>query len=100
MKQAYHDGTHAFDVFPQRNDGGGLGLQLAVVGVCGAAIALALLPAVTGITVLLGTTLPLRFEPQIGLAGLIGLKLLAAGWGIAQAAMASRAVGIASMEAG
>ena len=81
-------------------DDGGLGLRPAVVAVCVAAVALALLPAVVGITVLLGTTVPLRFEPQIGLAGLISLKVLAAGWGIASATLAPRTVETAPVEAG
>jgi len=70
-------------------DDGGLALRAALLGVCGAAVVLALLPALVGITVLFGTTLPLRFEPQIGLTGLISLKVLAAGWGIASAMRAS-----------
>lgn len=81
-------------------DDGGLGLRPAVLAVCGAAVAMALLPVVVGITVLLGTTVPLRFEPQIGLAGLISLKVLAAGWGIASATWTSRAGEAASAEAG
>jgi hypothetical protein len=72
-------------------DDGGFGLRLAVLAVCGAAMALALLPAVVGLTVLLGTTVPLRFEPEIGLTGLVSPKVLAAGWGIASAAWAPRA---------
>src|SRR6266571_4573826 len=81
-------------------DDGGLRLRPAVIAVCGAAVALALLPAVVGITVLLGTTVSLRFEPQIGLAVLASLKVLAAGWGIASAAWASRTVETARAEAG
>lgn len=64
------------------------GLTLLVVAV--AALALGLLPAVVGVAIVLGWTVPLEFGAGAGLALVACLKVCAGAWGMVAASRAPR----------
>jgi hypothetical protein len=61
------------------------GRPAALLGVATAAVALAALPAVVGVAIMVGSTLPLEFAAAAALAILASIKLAAAGAGLAVA---------------
>jgi hypothetical protein len=66
----------------------GRGLTLLAVSV--AALALGLLPAVVGMAIVLGWTVPLEFGAGAGLGLVAGLKVGAGAWGMVAAGRAPR----------
>ena len=66
---------------------------LSLLAVSGAALALALLPVAVGLTILLGTTVPLEFGAGAGLAIVGSVKLAAVTAGILAAIRTPRAAG-------
>jgi hypothetical protein len=66
------------------------GQRLTLLAVALAAVALGLLPAVVGVAIVLGWTVPLEFGAGAGLAMVACLKVAAAAWGMAAASRAPR----------
>ncbi|HEX9100244.1 MAG TPA: hypothetical protein VF956_12220 [Candidatus Dormibacteraeota bacterium] len=73
MEESLEDGEIAF----------GQGLTLVTVAL--AALAFALLPALVGLAMVLGWTVPLEFGVGAGLALVAGFKVCAGAWGMAAA---------------
>ena len=67
--------------------------SLSMLAVSGAALVLALLPVAVGLTILLGTTVPLEFGVGAGLAIVGSVKLAAMTAGIVAAIRTPRAAG-------
>lgn len=58
-----------------------------------AALALTLLPAVVGVAIVLGWTVPLEFGAGVGLAVVAGIKVGAGAWGLVAAGRAPHPAG-------
>jgi hypothetical protein len=62
----------------------------ALLAVAVAAVVMALLPAVVGLAIVLGWTVPLEFGASAGLGVLAGFKLAAGAWGMVAASHTPR----------
>ena len=80
MEAALEDGETAF------------GQRLTLLVVALVAVALGLLPAVVGLAIMLGWTVPLEFGAGAGLAVVACLKFAAGAWGMVAASRAPRPV--------
>jgi hypothetical protein len=67
-----------------------LGRGLTLLAIALAALAFGLLPAVTGLAIMLGWTVPLEFGVGAGLALVAGFKVCAGAWGMVAASRAPR----------
>jgi hypothetical protein len=82
---AYDEQVFASDVEESLGDGKVAFRAGALLAVAVVAVVLALLPAVVGVAIVLGWTVPLEFGAGAGLAVLAGFKAAAGTWGMVAA---------------